>query len=108
FRNSLIPTVNLLGVNVGWLIGGTVVVENVFSIPGLGSLLGSAIFARDHLVVQAVTLILAIGVVLTNFIVDVATVALVPRIEPLRPRSSSFTTYSTLPLGMPTPVPRSS
>jgi peptide/nickel transport system permease protein len=82
FRNSLIPTVNLLGVNVGWLIGGTVVVENVFSIPGLGSLLVSSIFARDYLVVQSVTLILAVGVVLTNFIVDIATVALDPRIEP--------------------------
>ena len=82
FRNSLIPTVNLLGVNVGWLIGGTVVVENVFSIPGLGSLLVLSIFARDYLVVQSVTLILAVGVVLTNFLVDIATVALDPRIEP--------------------------
>lgn len=82
FRNSLVPTVNLLGVNVGWLIGGTVVVENVFSIPGLGSLLVSSIFARDYLVVQSVTLILAVGVVVTNFLVDIATVALDPRIEP--------------------------
>ena len=61
FRNSLIPTINLLGVNVGWLIGGTVVVESVFSVPGLGSLLVSSIFARDYLVVQAITLILAPG-----------------------------------------------
>jgi peptide/nickel transport system permease protein len=82
FRNSLIPTVNLLGVNVGWLIGGTVVVEAVFSVPGLGSLLVSSIFARDYLVVQAVTLILALGVVATNFVVDIVTVALDPRIQP--------------------------
>jgi ABC-type dipeptide/oligopeptide/nickel transport system permease component len=82
FRNSLIPTVNLLGVNVGWLIGGTVVVETVFSVPGLGGLLVSSIFARDYLVVQAVTLILALGVVATNFIVDIVTVALDPRIQP--------------------------
>lgn len=81
-RNSLIPTVNLLGVNVGWLIGGTVVVETVFSVPGLGSLMVGSIFARDYLVVQAVTLVLALGVVLTNFLVDIATVALDPRIEP--------------------------
>ncbi len=82
FRNSMIPTINLLGVNVGWLIGGTVVVEAVFSVPGLGGLLVSSIFARDYLVVQAVTLILALGVVATNFIVDIATVALDPRIQP--------------------------
>jgi peptide/nickel transport system permease protein len=82
FRNSLIPTINLLGVNVGWLIGGTVVVEAVFSVPGLGSLLVSSIFARDYLVVQAVTLILALGVVATNFLVDIVTVALDPRIQP--------------------------
>jgi ABC-type dipeptide/oligopeptide/nickel transport system permease component len=82
FRNSLIPTINLLGVNVGWLIGGTVVVESVFSVPGLGSLLVSSIFARDYLVVQAVTLILALGVIATNFTVDIVTVALDPRIEP--------------------------
>lgn len=80
-RNSLIPTVNLLGVNIGWLIGGTVVVETVFSVPGLGGLMVASIFARDYLVVQAVALMLALGVVVTNFIVDVVTVALDPRIE---------------------------
>jgi peptide/nickel transport system permease protein len=82
FRNSLLPTVNLLGVNVGWLIGGTVVAETVFSIPGVGQVMVSSIFARDYLVVQAVTLILALGVVATNFVVDVVTVALDPRVEP--------------------------
>ena len=80
-RNSLIPTVNLLGVNIGWLIGGTVVVETVFSVPGLGGLMVASIFARDYLVVQAVALILALGVVVTNFMVDIVTVALDPRIE---------------------------
>jgi peptide/nickel transport system permease protein len=82
FRNSLIPTINLLGVNVGWLIGGTVVVESVFSVPGLGGLMVSSIFARDYLVVQAITLIFALGVVITNFVVDIVTVALDPRITP--------------------------
>jgi len=59
-----------------------VVVESVFSVPGLGSLLVSSIFARDYLVVQAVTLVLALGVIATNFTVDIVTVALDPRIEP--------------------------
>jgi peptide/nickel transport system permease protein len=81
-RNSLLPTVNLLGVNVGWLIGGTVVAETVFSIPGMGQLMVSSIFARDYMIVQAVTLMLALGVVLTNFAVDIATVALDPRVVP--------------------------
>lgn len=80
FRNSLVPTVNLLGVNVGWLIGGTVVVETVFAVPGMGQLMVSSIFARDYLVVQAIALFLAFGVVLTNFAVDVLTVALDPRV----------------------------
>ena len=80
FRNSLLPTISLLGVNVGWMIGGTVVVETVFSVPGLGQLMVSSIFARDYLVVQAVTLILALGVVATNFLVDVATALLDPRV----------------------------
>jgi peptide/nickel transport system permease protein len=81
-RNSLLPTVNLLGVNIGWLIGGTVVAETVFSIPGMGQLMVSSIFARDYMIVQAVTLMLALGVVLTNFAVDIATVALDPRVVP--------------------------
>jgi ABC-type dipeptide/oligopeptide/nickel transport system permease component len=81
FRNSLIPTITLLGVNLGWLIGGTVVIEQVFSVPGLGSLMVGSIFARDYMVVQAVTLIFALAVILTNFLVDVISVALDPRIR---------------------------
>jgi peptide/nickel transport system permease protein len=81
FRNALIPTINLLGVNLGWLIGGTVVVESVFSVPGLGSLMVKSIFSRDYMVVQAITLAFACATVLVNFVVDVVTVALDPRIE---------------------------
>ena len=80
-RNSLIPTINLLGVNLGWLIGGTVVIETVFSVPGLGSLMVSSIFARDYMVVQAISMAFACATVLVNFMVDVVTVALDPRIE---------------------------
>lgn len=81
FRNSLLATVNLLGVTMSWLIGGTVVVETVFSVPGLGHLMVSSIFSRDYLVVEAVTMILAIGIVATNFLVDVATAVLDPRVQ---------------------------
>jgi peptide/nickel transport system permease protein len=81
FWNSLLPTVNLLGVVVAFLIGGTVVIENVFNIPGLGNLLIRAVLTRDYFVVQAVTLILAVGVVLANFAVDIATALLDPRVK---------------------------
>jgi len=77
----LIPTINLLGVNLGWLIGGTVVVESVFSVPGLGSLMVSSIFTRDYMVVLGVTLTFAVATVLVTFVVDVVTVALDPRIR---------------------------
>ena len=80
-RNSLIPTINLLGVNLGWLIGGTVVIETVFSVPGLGSLMVSSIFARDYMVVQGVTLVFACATVLLNFIADLLTVAADPRVK---------------------------
>ncbi|RWQ24079.1 ABC transporter permease [Mesorhizobium sp.] len=81
FWNSLLPTVNLLGVVVAFLIGGTVVVENVFNIPGLGNLLIRGVLTHDQFVVQAVALLLAVGVVISNFAVDVLTAILDPRVE---------------------------
>lgn len=80
-RNSLLPAINLLGVNIGWLIGGTVVIESVFSVPGLGQLMVQSIFARDYFVVQALTLTFACATVVVSFVVDIVTVALDPRIE---------------------------
>ena len=66
---------------VAFLIGGTVVIETVFNIPGLGSCWSARVLTRDYFVVQAVTLVLAVGVVLTNFIVDIVTVVLDPRVK---------------------------
>ena len=51
-RNALISTVTILGVNIGWLIGGTVVIENLFAIPGLGALMLTSISGRDYPMVQ--------------------------------------------------------
>ncbi|HJT14362.1 MAG TPA: ABC transporter permease, partial [Dongiaceae bacterium] len=79
--NSLIPTINLLAINVGWLIGGSVVVETVFSVPGMGQLLVRAIFSRDYMVVQGVTLVFACASVLINFLADILTVAVDPRVK---------------------------
>jgi peptide/nickel transport system permease protein len=81
FWNSLLPTISLLGIVVSFLIGGTVVVEWVFNIQGLGQLMVRAVLTRDYFVVQGVTLFFAVGVVITNFLVDIATVALDPRIK---------------------------
>ena len=81
FWNSLLPTVSLTGVIVAFLIGGIVIIENVFNIPGLGNLLIRAVLTRDYFVVQAVTLVLSIGVVLANFTVDILTVILDPRVK---------------------------
>ncbi|MDC9812373.1 MULTISPECIES: ABC transporter permease [Rhizobium] len=79
--NSLVPTINLLAVNIGWLIGGTVVVESVFALPGMGQLLVRAIFSRDYMVVQGVAMVFACATVLINFIADIFTVAVDPRVK---------------------------
>jgi peptide/nickel transport system permease protein len=78
--NSLGPTINLLAVNAGWLLGGAVVVESVFALPGIGQLLVRAIFTRDYLVVQGVALVFACWTVLVNVIADILTVAADPRV----------------------------
>ncbi|MFT4180948.1 MAG: ABC transporter permease [Rhizobium sp.] len=78
--NSLVPTINLLAVNIGWLIGGTVVVESVFALPGMGQLLVRAIFSRDYMVVQGVAMVFACATVFINFLADIVTVAADPRV----------------------------
>jgi peptide/nickel transport system permease protein len=79
--NSIVPTINLLAVNIGWLIGGTVVVETVFAIPGMGQLLVRAIFSRDYMVVQGVAMTFACATVLVNFLADILTVTADPRVR---------------------------
>jgi peptide/nickel transport system permease protein len=80
-RNAIVSTVSVLGVNVGYLIGSTLVVEQVFAVPGVGQLMISSIFERDFPVVQAVTLVFAIMVVLTYLLTDVAHALLDPRVR---------------------------
>jgi peptide/nickel transport system permease protein len=80
-RNALIPTLTLLGLSVGYLLGGTVIVENVFSLPGAGKLLVDAISARDYPLVQSTTLVFAILVILVNLLTDVIYTLLDPRVR---------------------------
>jgi peptide/nickel transport system permease protein len=80
-KNALIPTVTVLGLQIGFLIGGAIVVETVFSVPGVGSFGISAISLRDYPQVQAFVLLFAVGFVLTNLIVDILYAFLDPRIK---------------------------
>lgn len=80
-KNALIPTVTVLGIQVGFLIGGAIVVETVFSVPGVGSFGIAAISLRDYPQVQAFVLLFALGFVLTNLVVDVLYAFLDPRIK---------------------------
>jgi peptide/nickel transport system permease protein len=80
-RNAVIPAVTVLGINIGFLIGGTVVVESVFAVPGVGQLMINSIFQRDFPVVQGVTLVFAVLVVLVNLLADMAYAALDPRVS---------------------------
>ena len=80
-RNALVPTVTLLGLNIAYLIGSTVIVEQVFNLNGLGSLLLSSILNRDFPVVQATTLVLGTGVVFLNLATDLLAARLDPRIR---------------------------
>lgn len=80
-RNALLPTVTIFGVNIAFLLGSTVVIENVFAIGGIGQLLVSAILQRDYEVVQGITLLLAVAVITINLITDVVYALLDPRVS---------------------------
>ena len=79
-RNSLISTVSILGVNLGFLVGGAVVTETVYAIPGTGFLLIKSTFARDYPMVQGLTLMFAGLVILVNLLTDVTYAVLDPRV----------------------------
>ena len=80
-RNALIPTVTLLGINIAYLIGGTVVIERVFGLDGLGNAMLNAIDFRDFPVVQGITLVYALGVIGVILLTDLVTARLDPRIR---------------------------
>jgi peptide/nickel transport system permease protein len=80
-RNAVSSTVSVLGVNIGFLVGGTVVIEQVFALPGIGQLMLNSIFQRDFPVVQGVTLVFGIMVVLVYLTTDVVHSLLDPRVR---------------------------
>ena len=78
--NALIPVVTIMGLQFSFLLAGTIIIENVFSLPGLGRLVFQAIAQRDLIVVQDLVVLLAGAVILVNFLVDIAYAALDPRL----------------------------
>ncbi len=80
-RNALISTVTLLGLSIGTLLGGAVITETVFGIPGVGRLMIESIYGRDYPVIQGLTLALTLLVSLVFLLTDIAQAALDPRID---------------------------
>lgn len=80
-RNALISTITVLTVNLGFLIGGAVIVEKVFDVPGMGQLLVDSIFTRDFPVIQGLTLVFGVLVVSLNLLADLAYAAIDPRVR---------------------------
>ncbi|MCB8882185.1 ABC transporter permease [Acidisoma cellulosilytica] len=80
-RVAILPALNVLGLNIGFLVGNTVLVENVFAVPGLGQLMISSIGTRDYPTIQMVTLMFGIIVVLIYLITDLGQIMLDPRVR---------------------------
>jgi peptide/nickel transport system permease protein len=80
-RNAAVPIVTVIGIGIALLIGGVVVTESVFSIPGLGRLTVDAVLARDYPTIQAVILLFSFVYVLVNLVVDLLYTVLDPRIR---------------------------
>ncbi len=80
-RNGLTPFISTLGLNIGWLIGGTIIIEQVFGVPGVGSLLITSILTRDYSIIQFVALVLAMLVILVNLLTDLTYALLDPRVS---------------------------
>ena len=81
FPNSLLPTVNLFGIIVAYLLGGSVIVELVYAVPGMGKLMVESILARDYYVVQGATLVFALTTILVMLATDLIAARLDPRVS---------------------------
>lgn len=81
FRNALIPVITIFGLQFGQVLAGTVVIETVFSRPGIGSLIVNAIMNKDYPLVQGIVLVIALSYVIVNLLVDLTYIVLDPRIR---------------------------
>ena len=80
-KNSMLPVVTMLGISIGLIFGGSVIIENLFAIPGVGRLLVESVFAQDYVVIQGGTLVIATIIIVINLIVDISYGWLDPRIR---------------------------
>jgi peptide/nickel transport system permease protein len=80
-KNAVLPTITVIGLQLGYLIGGSIIIETVFSIPGVGQLVINAIYAQDFPIVQGVILFIAVAFVAANILVDILYAYLDPRIK---------------------------
>jgi peptide/nickel transport system permease protein len=83
-RPSSFTLLTIFGVQTASLVGGALIIETLFTLPGLGTTIGTAIFSKDFLVVQGVVVIIAVGFVLINFLVDLLYAVLDPRVRHVR------------------------
>ncbi|MBM1635177.1 ABC transporter permease [Sulfitobacter mediterraneus] len=82
FPNSILPTLNLFAVIVAYLLGGSVIVETVYAVPGMGKLMVDSILARDYFVVQGATLVFALTTIIVMLTVDLLSALIDPRVTP--------------------------
>ncbi|MDW4499261.1 ABC transporter permease [Sulfitobacter sp. D35] len=80
-RNALIPVLTIVGLQFSFLIAGTIIIEQVFYLPGLGRLIFQSISARDLIVVESVVMLIVFAVIVINFLVDIAYAAVDPRLR---------------------------
>jgi peptide/nickel transport system permease protein len=80
-RNALIPVVTVMGMQLGYMLGGSVLIEQVFVIPGMGNMLITAILNKDYQLVQSTVLVISAGISLCNLLVDIAYGYIDPRIR---------------------------
>ncbi|MEI7570204.1 MAG: ABC transporter permease, partial [Alcaligenaceae bacterium] len=81
FKNVLIPVITVIGISFGLLLSGSVVIETVYSLPGMGRLLANAVFGRDYPLIQGGLLVTAAVLVLLNLAVDLLYAAVDPRVK---------------------------
>lgn len=79
--NALIPTITVIGIQLGQLLGGAIVIERVFAYPGMGLLLINAISERDYPLIQATILVFALSFIIVNLLTDIAYAFIDPRIR---------------------------
>ena len=83
-RNAWLPVVTVIGLTVGSLLGGAVITEQIFAYPGIGWLSVQSIYNRDFPVIQAIVMTVSIGIVATNFLIDIIYTFIDPRIRYVR------------------------